>query len=69
MEREIKFEIKIRRKDGTDSYFDHLTLDSLLNRDGLLFSSLWEVEYKRQYTGMKDEGGKEIYEGDIIEYN
>lgn len=68
-EREIKFEIKIRRKDGTDSYFEYLTLDSLLNRNGLLFSSLWEIEYKRQYTGIKDIEGKEIYEGDIIEYN
>ena len=67
--REIKFEIKIRKKDGTDSYFEHLTLDQLINRNGLLFSSLWEVEYQRQFTGLKDRNLKEIYEGDIVRFN
>ena len=62
---EIKFEIRIRRKDGTDSYYEHLSLDSLINRDGLLFSSLWEIVYKRQFIGLTDKNGKDIYDGDI----
>ena len=67
--RPIKFEIKLRRKDGSDGYYEHLTLDDLLNRNGCLYHpGLWEVVYKRQFTGLHDKNGKEIYEGDIVMY-
>lgn len=65
--REIKFEILIRRKDGTDSYIEILTLDELLNRNGCLYNSnIQEIVYKRQFTGFKDNNKKEIFEGDYI---
>jgi uncharacterized phage protein (TIGR01671 family) len=64
---EIKFELFLRRKDGSDSYYEHLTLDELINRNGCLFNpDIWEVVYKRQYTGINDKNKKEIYEGDIL---
>ena len=74
MEREIKFEVCIRRKDGSDLYKEVLTIDQLIDRNGCYYSpSIQEVVYRRQYTGLKDkngkdENGKEIYDKDIIEF-
>lgn len=66
-QREIKFEIKFRRKDGTDGYIETLTIDDLLNRNGSLYHpSIWEVKYKRQFTGLLDKNGTSVYEGDIV---
>jgi uncharacterized phage protein (TIGR01671 family) len=69
MKREIKFEICVRRKDGSDLYYEILTLDDLLNRNGSLFNpSVQEIVYKREFTGLRDKNGKEIYEGDIVRH-
>ena len=66
MNREIKFDIFLRRKDGTDSYHEFLTLDDLLNRNGSLFHpGIWEVVYTRQFTGLHAKNG-EVLEGDIV---
>ena len=66
-QREIKFEVKLRRKDGSDGYIEILTLDDLLDRNGCLYNSnLWEIVYKRQYTNLKDIDKEELYEGDIL---
>ena len=69
MKREIKFEVCIRRKDGSDLYYETLTLDDLLNRNGSLYNpSVQEIVYKREFTGLLDKNGKETYEGDIVSY-
>jgi hypothetical protein len=60
MNREIKFRIKI------DDEIIYVSLDEMLN-DGEQYVDAC-YEFLGQYTGLKDKNSKEIYEGDIIEY-
>lgn len=71
--REIKF--RYWYKSGADLYYKTFTLDKILN--GEPFEELSDTPLKKhykmlntndQYTGIKDTTGKEIYEGDVIEY-
>lgn len=63
----IKFEIKLRRKDGSDTYFEYVTLDDLLNKKNFLFNpDIEEIVYARQFIGVFAKDSKEIYVGDIL---
>jgi len=64
MNREIKFEILIKHKSSGNTFKSVFTIDELFYHSGIQ-----EVVYKRQFTGLKDSKGVEIYEGDIVTCN
>lgn len=66
MSREIKFDIQITHTPNGNKWRDVITLDELLDRNGCLYNpAVQKIDFKRQFIGLKDRTGKEIFEGDI----
>jgi uncharacterized phage protein (TIGR01671 family) len=66
--REIKFDYIFKERFSGKLIHRIFTIEELenLEMDILLSENYWEIVARRQFTGLRDKNGKEIFESDIV---